>query len=177
MVAGAAAAAARGASARGGGWSRSGPGRAGEGRAVRLPSARRGRCCAPARQAPPARAPGTPKSAEEGAASPVRLSPKTHLLLFRGRGKSFWKVNGQKDRGQRGPPTAPHKPGQPPGGAEVGWYRPLTSIVTCTTGHALRTGLLGGKGNQGDSSPQPQKTSARPRIGLLSCHLNVCLCK
>lgn len=134
MVAGAAAAAAaRGASARGGGWSRSGQGRAGEGKGLLPLPARRGRCWAPARLAPPARAPGTPTRAGERAISPAHLSPRAHLLLFRGRGKSFWKAKEQKDRGQRGPTATAQKPCQPLGGIEFGWDRSFINIVTSTS--------------------------------------------
>jgi hypothetical protein len=87
----AAAAAARGASVLGGGWSRSsGQGKAGEGRALLLQPVARGRCGVSPREAPPVCTP----DALPGGLIPMHLSPKAHLLLFRGRGKSFWKKRG-----------------------------------------------------------------------------------
>lgn len=84
------------ASALGGGCSRcGGQGRAGEGRALlllrlRLRPVARGRCGVSPSEAPPASTSGAPT----WGSIPVHLSPKAHLLLFRGRGKSFWKKKG-----------------------------------------------------------------------------------
>lgn len=83
MVAGAAVAAALGASALGGCWSRSrqgGEGEGGEGHA--LPLAGRGRCWVSVAPGPARTLAWRPNQAS------VSL-PKAHLLLFRGRGKSF----------------------------------------------------------------------------------------
>lgn len=136
MVAGAAAAAARRASALGGGWSRSGQGRTGEGRALRAAS-REGALLGTSSPGPArARAWSLNPRGRRGA-QPCASLPKAHLLLFRGRGKSFWKAKEQKDRGQHGPAAAAGKPSQPPGGAEVGWDRSI-SMSPAPLGMALR---------------------------------------
>lgn len=101
----------RGERARGGGCSRSGRGGRGRGRGARAPccaAAERGRCCAsaPAPPAPP------------GARSLAAIL-RAHLLLFRGRGKSFWKGKGEKGGDQRGPVTASHEATPLPRGAEA----------------------------------------------------------
>lgn len=105
-----------GASALGGGWSRCGQGRAGEGRAVRA-ACREGALLGTSAASPsPAGAWRLNPGGRRGA-QPRASLPKAHLLLFRGRGKSFWKAKEQKGRGQHRPPAASRRPSQTPGGA------------------------------------------------------------
>lgn len=83
----------------------------GGGEGLRLSPARRGRCRAPERQAPPARAWRTPQG-WTGGDLPRASLPRAHLLLFRGRGKSFWKAKEQKGRRQREKAATTQRPCQ-----------------------------------------------------------------
>lgn len=138
-------------------------GRAGERGAGRPPPAGRGRCWTP-RAWPRPRAPCAPAPAgREAAASPAAL-PRAHLLLFRGKGRSFWKAKGQKDGGQRGPSAATREPLSAPwrSGSGVG-------PVPLHHGHlhpwpGAEDQAPWGRGYQGDSSPDPQRSAQSPLL-------------
>lgn len=136
-------------------------GREGGGAGGRAAAARReGALLDTARLAPPPRA-LRPRPGREAAASPAAL-PRAHLLLFRGKGRSFWKAKGQKDGGQRGPSAATREPLSAPwrSGSGVG-------PVPHHHGHlhpwpGAEDQAPWGRGYQGDSFPDPHRSAQSP---------------
>lgn len=122
---------------------------------MRLPPAERGRCCAPALQAPPARAPGAPTRALEGTASPAHLSPRLTCCFSgaeanpsgRQRGKRI-AVSVDQQLLSASPVT--------PGGANVEWEGPLISSLTYNPSLCPEGRALWGRRYQSDISPNPR---------------------
>lgn len=136
------------------------PQRAGEGggREGRATAARREGALLCTSAPGPARArPWRPNPGSRRDRQPCASFPKAHLLLFLGRGKSFWKAKGQKDSGQRGPAVAVCKPCHPPpGGANVEWEGPLISSLTCNPSLCPEGRALWRRRYQSDFSPNPR---------------------